>query len=208
MKGRIVTVSGPAGVGKGTLVEIAMKKDPDLFLSVSCTTREIRVGETAGVTYHYISEEEFTRMVEADEFFEWANVHGHRYGTPCPPVYKAAEEGRNAILEIDIQGSAQVAAKKPDTVRIFILPPDWPTLRQRIIDRGRDTMEDVEKRLRNAVGEIKASLDCDYIITNFDKFEAAENLLHVIYGDERAQEFAIENQRDAILKLLRDCGAE
>ena len=144
-KGRLFTVSGPAGVGKGTIVQMAIEKDPTLFLSVSCTTREIRIGEVAGVTYHYITEEEFDRMVREDAFFEWANVHGRRYGTPRPPVDEAVAAGRNAILEIDVQGSAQIVLKQPETIRIFILPPDWESLYRRIVERGRDTMEDVKK---------------------------------------------------------------
>ena len=108
MMGRLYTVSGPAGVGKGTLVDLACAMDPSLFLSISCTTREVRPGEKDGVNYHYISEARFDQMVREDAFFEWASVHGHRYGTPCEPVERALAAGRSAILEIDVQGSAQV----------------------------------------------------------------------------------------------------
>ena len=94
MTGRLYTVSGPAGVGKGTLVDLACAMDPSLFLSISCTTREVRPGEKDGVNYHYISEERFDQMVREDAFFEWASVHGHRYGTPCEPVERALAAGR------------------------------------------------------------------------------------------------------------------
>jgi len=201
MKGRLFTVSGPAGVGKGTIVKMAIEKDPTLFLSVSCTTREMLAGEEAGVTYHYISEEEFERMVREDEFFEWAHVHGHRYGTPRPPVDKAVEAGRNAILEIDVQGSAQIALKQPDSVRIFILPPDWDSLRERIVDRGRDTKDDIKRRMRNALGEIKESLKCDYAITNYTREETRDNFLRILNGED-VREFSVEAQKEKILNLI------
>ncbi|MBE5766339.1 MAG: guanylate kinase [Clostridiales bacterium] len=200
-KGRLFTVSGPAGVGKGTIVKMAIEKDPTLFLSVSCTTREIRADEVAGVTYHYISDEEFDRMVSEDAFFEWANVHGRRYGTPRPPVDEAVAAGRNAILEIDVQGSAQIVLKQPETIRIFILPPDWESLYQRIVDRGRDSMEDIKKRMRNALGEVKESLNCDYVLTNYTREETRDNFLRIL-GGEDAKEFSIEAQRENILNLI------
>ena len=117
MMGRLYTVSGPAGVGKGTLVDLACAMDPSLFLSISCTTREVRPGEKDGVNYHYISEARFDQMVREDAFFEWASVHGHRYGTPCEPVERALAAGRSAILEIDVQGSAQVKLRRSDLSR-------------------------------------------------------------------------------------------
>ena len=201
MKGQLFTVSGPAGVGKGTLVAMALEKDPSLFLSVSCTTREVRAGETEGVTYHYIGNEKFDQMIEDNAFYEWAEVHGNRYGTPCEPVERALEAGRSAILEIDVQGSAQVYRRRPDTIRIFVLPPDWAALRHRLISRARDPLADVKKRIRNALNELRAGLESDYVIVNEDRESAVRDMLRVIHG-ENAEEFAIAGQKDRILHLI------
>lgn len=201
MTGRLYTVSGPAGVGKGTLVDLACAMDPSLFLSISCTTREVRPGEKDGVNYHYISEARFDQMVREDAFFEWASVHGHRYGTPCAPVERALEEGRSAILEIDVQGSAQVKLRRSDTIRIFVLPPSWQALKSRLISRARDPLKDVTVRLKNAYHELEEGLKFDYAIENGEREAAARDLLRVIRAED-PEEFALARQRGKIEALL------
>lgn len=205
MTGRLYTVSGPAGVGKGTLVDLACDMDPSLFLSISCTTREVRPGEKDGVNYHYISEARFDQMVRDDAFFEWANVHGHRYGTPCAPVEEALGSGRSAILEIDVQGSAQVKLRRSDTVRIFVFPPSWRALKERLIARARDPRADVLVRLKNAYHELEEGLSFDFAIENGEREGAARDLLHVIHG-ENPQEFSLARQRARIENLLKSYG--
>ena len=201
MMGRLYTVSGPAGVGKGTLVDLACAMDPSLFLSISCTTREVRPGEKDGVNYHYISEARFDQMVREDAFFEWVSVHGHRYGTPCEPVERALAAGRSAILEIDVQGSAQVKLRRSDTIRIFVLPPSWQALKSRLISRARDPLKDVAVRLKNAYHELEEGLKFDYAIENGEREAAARDLLRVIRAED-PEEFALARQRGKIEALL------
>ena len=184
MMGRLYTVSGPAGVGKGTLVDLACAMDPSLFLSISCTTREVRPGEKDGVNYHYISEARFDQMVREDAFFEWASVHGHRYGTPCEPVERALAAGRSAILEIDVQGALQVQKNYDDGVYIFILPPSLEELKKRIRGRGSETEETMARRLGEALHEIHNIDKYDYRVINEDLDTAIDRVRAIITAEQ------------------------
>ena len=144
---KLFILSGPSGVGKGTIVSEVLKEDPDIHLSVSATTRSPRKGEVRGVSYYFMEDGEFRSEIEAGGFLEYADVHGHFYGTPKAPVLEKLAEGRDVILEIDVQGAMQVKETYPEGVFIFILPPSLGELRRRIEDRGTESREDIELRL-------------------------------------------------------------
>lgn len=165
-QGKIFILSGPSGSGKGTVLKSAMKNHPDMFLSVSATTRPPRTGEVDGVHYHFISDNAFLQMVERDELLEHAGYAGNFYGTPRIPVDEALAQGRDVMLEIDVQGAQQIYAKRPDAVRIFLAPPSWTELEHRLVGRGTDSAEKIQQRLRRARDEMALAADYDYFIIN------------------------------------------
>ena len=140
-RGKTFIVSGPSGVGKSTVLKALFDQRTDLYFSISATTRDPRPGEVDGVHYHFIPAEEFHRMVEEDEFLEYAEYVGNFYGTPKKYVDRAMDDGRDVILDIEIQGANQICAKRPETVRIFIAPPSWVELERRLTARGTDSQE-------------------------------------------------------------------
>lgn len=162
-KGKTFIISGPSGVGKGTIVKALMQTRPNTFLSVSATTREPRKGEEDGVHYHFIDVERFRSLIEQDAFLEYAEYVGNFYGTPKKYVDEAMERGEDVILEIDVQGATQVSAKRPDAVTIFVVPPSWEVLEQRLRDRGTDSEEKLQKRLVRAKVELQAASSYSYI---------------------------------------------
>ncbi|MGI6206011.1 MAG: guanylate kinase [Anaerovoracaceae bacterium] len=183
-KGRLFVVSGPSGVGKGTIIEKIMEKLGDsVMLSVSATTREPRTGDVDGVDYYFLTEEEFVKRVEAGGFLEHAFVHGHYYGTPLDPVMESVEAGRDVILEIDVQGAMKVKETYEEGVYIFILPPSIKVLRERLTGRGTETPQAVEKRMGKAMGEIGYLDRYDYGIVNDDLDEAVAQLLDIINAE-------------------------
>ena len=167
MSSGITVISGPAGVGKGTVVQLLKKAHPEVWVSVSATTRPPRPGEVDGVHYLFTSDAEFDRLVEDDGLLEWAVVHGkHRYGTPATPVLDAAAQGRTVILEIDLQGARQVRERLPDAHFVFLSPPDWTTLVGRLEGRGTESPDQVARRLETARVELAASQEFDEVIVN------------------------------------------
>jgi guanylate kinase len=165
---RILIVSGPSGSGKSTLVQ-KLHGLPGLKFSVSCTTRPPRATENLGKCYTFITEAEFTRRLENDEFLEHARVFGkHWYGTPRQQVDEARRAGQDLVLEIDVQGARQVKAKLPEAVAIFIVPPSRADLERRLRDRGQDSDEAIKRRLEQARQEIAASSEYDFIVVNDD----------------------------------------
>ena len=173
-------MSGPSGVGKGTLVSLLRERHPRLGLTVSATTRGPRPEEKDGVSYHFLSEEEFERRVEAGEFLEWAWVHGHRYGTLRSEVDRQLAEGRSVILEIDVQGGMNVRAAHPDAVLVFIEPPSMEELERRLRGRGTEDEASVERRLANARGEMGRAAEYDARVVNDDLERAVGELARVI----------------------------
>jgi guanylate kinase len=185
-RGILFVVSSPSGGGKGTLIQRVLKKIPDLSYSISFTTRTPRSGEVNGREYFFVSQEKFEEMASANEFLEWANVHGKLYGTSSKQVFDEIADGRDIILEVDVQGAASVRELVPDSVSVFILPPSFEILKQRLESRGTDSPEELEVRLRNAPVELKDYSAYQYLILNDDMNQAAEQLAAIVYA-ERAR---------------------
>ncbi|WP_416046556.1 guanylate kinase [Propioniciclava soli] len=165
----ITVISGPAGVGKGTVVSHLVAAHPEIWVSVSATTRPPRPGEVEGRHYHFVSESDFDALVAGDGLLEWAVVHGrHRYGTPAEPVRRAADAGRVVVLEIDLAGARQVRKALPEARSVFLAPPDWDTLVGRLAGRGTETSEQVERRLQTAKVELDAAQEFDHVVVNDD----------------------------------------
>jgi len=172
MTGRLTVLTGPSGVGKGTLLKALLERHPELYLSVSATTRSPREGEVEGVHYYFHTRDRFDRMIAAGALLEWAEFAGNYYGTPIDPVRSQLMQGKSIILEIELAGARQVAKIFPDAGRIFILPPDLTTLETRIRERGTDSAEAIMRRLEQAQVEIAAQHEFEYRIVN-DDFETA-----------------------------------
>jgi guanylate kinase len=185
-RGILFVVSSPSGGGKGTLIQRVLKQVPGLSYSVSFTTRQPRPGELNGREYFFVSPEEFAGMIERDEFLEWAHVHEKLYGTSNTQVAREITEGRDIIVEVDVQGAASVRKLIPDSVSIFILPPSFEVLRQRLTARGTDSPEELALRLRNAPEELKDYDTFDYVIINDDIDRASAQLASIIDA-ERAR---------------------
>lgn len=171
-KGKTFIISGPSGVGKSTVLKALFEGRDDLYFSVSATTRAPREGEIDGVHYHFIEPEEFMQWINDDAFLEYAQYVGNFYGTPKKFVDAAMDEGKDVILDIEVQGAMQVYAKRPDTVRIFIAPPTWEELERRLTKRGTDSPEKIQQRLLRAKVEMKTAADYDYFVIN-DTVETA-----------------------------------
>lgn len=177
---RLFVVSGPSGVGKGTLVAKVRGDRPSLGLTVSATTRPPRPGEAEGVSYYFLDDAEFSRRVSQGEFLEWANVHGHRYGTLLSEVRRNLSEGRSLILEIDVQGGLNVRRTHPDAVLVFIEPPSMDELERRLRGRGTEDEASIECRLENARREMEMASSYDVRIVNDDLDRAADKLERTI----------------------------
>jgi guanylate kinase len=185
-RGILFVVSSPSGGGKGTLIHRVLNKIANLSYSVSFTTRAPRSGEVNGREYFFVTPEKFDEMVAADEFLEWAYVHGKQYGTARRQVAAEISAGRDIILEVDVQGAASVRALMADSVSIFILPPSFEVLRQRLRARGTDSPEELDLRLRNAPTELKDYLAFQYLIINDDADRAAGEMTAIVQA-ERAR---------------------
>jgi guanylate kinase len=183
MTGTLIVLTGPSGVGKGTLLKALLATHPELYLSVSATTRSPRAGEVDGVDYYFYPRDSFETAIQAGEFLEWAEFAGNYYGTPIASVQAQIDRGRSVVLEIELAGARQVAKIFPTAVKVFILPPSLIELEQRIRDRNTDTEDAIVRRLEQARVEIVAADEFDYQIVN-DDFQTALGELEQIVGRE------------------------
>ena len=176
-----MVLAGPTAVGKGTVAARVREQHPDVWLSVSVTTRRPRPGEVDGVHYHFVDDARFDEMVEAGDLLEWAVVHGAaRYGTPRQPVVDALASGRLALLEIDLQGAQQIRASVPDALFVFLAPPSWDELVRRQIGRGTEDAAERERRLETARQELAAESEFDVTIVNREVEQAGEELVALL----------------------------
>lgn len=181
MIGRILVLSGPSGSGKSTLINKLLEDESNIHFSISSTTREIRHGEENGVNYYYISEEEFKKGIDNNEFLEWAIVHKHYYGTSLKPVIEALDSGKIVIFDIDVQGFNLIKDKFKDIITsVFITTPNQNELKRRLVKRGLDDAKTIERRLMNAVGEMEHIKEYDYFLIN-DDFKKTYKTLKSIY---------------------------
>ena len=188
-KGKTFIICGPSGVGKGTVVARLLASDPTLYFSVSATTRPPRAGEEDGVHYHFLDRETFEQWIAAGDFLEYAEYVGNLYGTPRLYVDRAMEQGRDVLLDIEIQGAEQVRQKRPETVRIYVAPPSWAELERRLVGRGTEDMEKVRFRLARGREEFAAARDFDYLVINDTVDRAVDELRAIMYAEHcRPQE--------------------
>ncbi|NEO92987.1 MAG: guanylate kinase [Moorea sp. SIO3G5] len=174
--GRLIVLTGPSGVGKGTLLRHLLKRHPELDLSVSATTRQPRPGEVHGKHYYFVTRDQFEEMIIGDELLEWAEYAGNYYGTPSLPVKQLLEKGMSVILEIELVGARKINKTFPSALRIFVLPPSLDELEQRIRLRGKDSEEVIAQRLSIAKAEIEAADEFDVTIVNQDFKQALQKL--------------------------------
>lgn len=182
--GLLFVLSAPSGAGKTSIFRKLLASQPELRESISYTTRAMRGGEQDGVDYHFVSREQFQKMAASGDFAEWAEVHGNCYGTAKATLRQANAEGRDVLLDIDVQGAAQLRASGLEGVCIFILPPSMEALRQRLAGRNTDSAEVIERRMKNAVDEIREAARFDYIVVNDDLAQAVATVQAIIVAEK------------------------
>jgi guanylate kinase len=187
-----VVLSAPSGAGKTTIARALIKEIEDAVFSVSATTRPARDHEVDGADYHFLSEAEFRAMIEADELVEWAEVHGHLYGTAREALRTAREEGRFLILDVDVQGAMQMRDRVPDAVLVFVLPPSADALVERLTERGTEEEDNVTQRIENARGELEQASRFDYIVVNENLDQAIDEVRSIVLAEGRRTDQAID----------------
>lgn len=183
MKGNLIIISSPSGGGKGTLIKEILKTTSDIGYSVSYTTRTARDGEENGRDYLFVSYQEFSDLIKRNEFLEYAEVHGNFYGTSKTRVDFEIENGRDVILEIDVQGADNIIRNFPEAVSIFILPPSFEVLKARLTARATETNENLSLRLKNSFGEVQKFKEFQYIVINDEKQKATDDLRNIILAE-------------------------
>ena len=183
-KGLLLVVSGPSGAGKGTICKALLNKNDQIKLSVSATTRKPRNGEVHDVNYFFIEKEEFTKTIENGEFLEYAQIYDNFYGTPKAAIIECLEKGQDVILEIEMQGARQIKEVYPEGVFIFVLPPSLEELKSRIVGRGTETQEEIEKRFSCAFEEVNQIVNYDYFIVNEDIEKSVSDVEAIICAEK------------------------
>ena len=191
-KGILYVLSGPSGSGKTTLAKHIVNDLDNVDFAISYTTRNIRDGESNGIDYKFIDEEEFRNMIDNNQFAEWAEVHGNLYGTPINEIDKVLDRGIDLLLDIDVQGSILIKEKYENSVHIFLIPPDLDTLRDRLSKRNTEKSSELEKRMDMAIKEISRINDYDYIIVSDDIDKSLRKLEAIIVSERLKTEFVME----------------
>lgn len=197
-KGNLFVVSAPSGTGKTTIIKSLLKKIPEIYFSISHTTRIKRKGEKEGRDYYFIDQLTFQKMIKKNQLIEWARVHGNYYGTSKREIFTKIEKGKDVLLDIDIQGSFQVKRKYPKSIHIFIMPPSYNELERRLRGRGDLSEKDINIRLKNAKKEIKKWMRYDYVIINDDLKNAVNSMVKII----ESFKFKKENQKERIKSII------
>ena len=177
---KLIILTGPSGVGKGTVIKEILGKDKNIWLSISATTREPREGEKEGENYYFLNQKKFKEMIKQNLFLEWAQFAGNYYGTPLSSVNEKIKKGFTVLLEIEVEGAKQIKEKFPNSVSIFLLPPNKEELERRIRSRGTEKEEAIKKRLSRANYEISASNQFDFVLTNHNVDETAKKIIKLI----------------------------
>ncbi len=197
-KGRVYIISGPSGSGKDSVLKKVFERMPDISFSISSITRPMRPGEVEGEKYNFISREKFEEMLANNQLLEHNVFVGNYYGTPKAPVVECIENGRDMLIEVDVNGAKQIREKMPEAVSIFIMPPSLEILKKRLTGRGTDSTEVIEKRLYEALREIECAKDYDYIVVNDDLDIAADDFVSIMSVDK----FKTDRNLELINKIL------
>lgn len=199
-KGNLIIISGPSGSGKDEVLKRLFKKKSNIGFSISSVTRNMREGEVEGEKYNFISVEKFKSMIDNDEFLEYNEYCGNFYGTPKTPVIKSIENGVDIVLEVDVNGAENIRKNFKDAVSVFIIPPSFPELKRRLVGRGTESAEVIEKRLSEAIGEISRANEYDYIVVNDKIDEAVDNIITII----NSERFKYKNQEKILNEVLKN----
>ena len=199
-RGLLIVLSGPSGVGKGTVLRSYLEKNPNTRLSVSATTRQPRMGEVNGVHYYFLTEKENKKKVEQNEMLEYATYSGNRYGTPGGPVKEMLEDGHDVILEIEVQGAMQIKKSCPDAIFIFIIPPNMAELTHRLVDRKTEDDETIRRRLERSHAEIAMAHEYDYVVIN----DTIDNALEKLEAIVCAQKCSMSHMKEFVEEVLED----
>lgn len=200
-KGQVFIISGPSGSGKDTLLVELFKACPELKFSISSITRDMREGEVEGAKYNFISQDAFKKMIVENELLEYNCYVGNYYGTPKAPVEKAVNDGFDIIIEVDVNGAAQIREKLKNAISIFIMPPSFAELERRLVGRGTEAKELIEKRMKSALSEIKRANEYDYIVVNGEIDTAVQDIISII----RSCKLNFKNQKNIIDEVLEKC---